>query len=198
MDVTKDSLITALRRVGVLGAVNAGYFDHLFQDSETPQPMSTGFGWFNYANSKPTQVIPGGVWTTIENDSLGTVTNTNYPPFGITRMLDVPTGRILFDELKVGDEIYIRHIVNVIPFTNNTTYAFSHYVGSGVQLRRLPIGEQTLLNAGGGVPTGLVVIDTHLYISDENSRMGGMLPQVFVSNEATIEYAGCYISVTKR
>lgn len=199
MDMTRQGLVVALRRVGLIASVEEGWFDKLVDGGgENPNPTIGSFGWFNYANSIPNQEIPGGVWTTLQNDMKGTVTSTKFPPKGVTRMLDTQTGRILFDELSVGDELYLRHTINIIPKTNSTSYNLSHQIGSGAQMRRLPLGERTNLNEGGGVATGQVVIDTHMYISDENARLAGMLPQIYVSNPSIIEYSGCYISVTRR
>lgn len=156
------------------------------------------FGWFNYNNSNRMQIIPGGVWTTIANDALGTDTITEYNPPGVDSMLDPTTGRILLDDLVAGDEVYIRHTINVIPFSNGTSYSFSQYFGTEPGAYRLPIGIPASLNEGGGIPTGTFLLDTHFFIKDENSRVGGMLPQVLVSNESMIEYTGCYISVNRR
>lgn len=156
------------------------------------------FGWFNYDNGIASQIIPGGQWTTIQNDTLGPNTYTNFPPDLVTRMIDPATGKILLDELDVGDEVYIRHTINVIPSTNLTSYSFSQLFGEGPGQYRLPIGMPTTLNDGGAVPTGDFLFDTHFFILDENSRVNGMLPQILVSNETEIRYTGCYISVTRR
>lgn len=156
------------------------------------------FGWFNYNNSNNTQVVPADVWTTLANDSLGDATYTNFPPDEVSRMLDPTTGRILLDELDVGDEVYIRHTINLMPKANTTAYSFSHYFGNDPGSFRLPIGMSSVLDEGAGTPTGDFVLDTHFFILDDNSRLNGMLPQVLVSNETEVIYKGCYISVTRR
>lgn len=156
------------------------------------------FGWFNYNNSIPSQQIPGGVWTTIQNDTLGIETNDLYSPSDIERMLDPVTGRVLLDQLQVGDEVYIRHTLNIVSNSNNTAYSLSHFFGSGADSYRLPIGVPTTLDEGAGIPTGVFLIDTHFFIKDENSKLNGMLPQIFVSNDSTLNYTGCYISVNRR
>jgi hypothetical protein len=238
-NVTKDSLLTALRTVGVLGSVEAGYFDHLFQP-EAPvgvslkyQYSSNGvtdwtdiikpgdrywrwsadggatyspenvrfrtdnFGWFAYSNLDRPQELTGGQWTTIENDGAGPTTGS-MPPMGVTRMLDVSTGRVLLDELSDGDEVYMRHVINMIPKTNGLQFQFRHSFGSEAQRVNLPAGSRVVLNEGGGVPTQDFLLDTHFYIDNEDTRLSGMMPQVYVSNDAIIEYTGCYISVTRR
>jgi hypothetical protein len=193
MIVTKDSLVTALRRVGVLGAVNAGYFDHLFEADGTAKKV----GWFSYDNLNETQDIPPNVWTTIMNDGAGSGTNTQYAPTGVTRMLDTNTGRILLDQLQLGDEVYIRHIINVIPNVNNLKYTISHFFGDGPQSERLPLGPQTLLMAGAGAATEQYLLDTHFFMDRENTRQFGVVPQIFTTGPLTIQYTGCYISIIR-
>lgn len=156
------------------------------------------FGWFNYDNLNKTQTVPANVWTTLANDAAGPNTYTNFPPDEVSRMLDPATGRILLDELDVGDEVYIRHTINLIPKANSTSYSFSQFFGNDPGSYRLPIGMSSLLDDGAGTPTGDFVLDTHFFILDENSRLNGMLPQVLVSNETEVKYTGCYISVTRR
>lgn len=156
------------------------------------------FGWFNYDNANRSQIVQPGVWTTLQNDTLGVNTYTNFPPDEVTRMIDPATGRILLDELDVGDEVYIRHTINLIPQANTTSYSFSQYFGEGAGAFRLPIGMPATLDEGAGVPTGDFLLDTHFYILDDNSRLNGMLPQVLVSNVTEVRYTGCYISVTRR
>lgn len=243
--VTKDSLLTALQRVGMLGAVRDGMFDTLFEKSAagvpvvfeystdgstpwsrtlnplthqfwrwsvdggynfsnsvrfTPEKQGIKVGWLSYENQNIQQVIPGGVWTTLKNDGAGaSTTGARFAPDGVTRMLETSTGRILFDQLSAGDEVYIRHVVNVTPDTNNVHYQFSHFFGQAdVGSDRVPAGVRTLLNEGAGVPTNQFLLDSHLFITDQRVVQEGMMPQVFVSNQLTIEYTGCYISVTRR
>ena len=165
----------------------------------TPLDMdATKFGWFNYDNSVASQLIPAETWTTLQNDALGIETITAYSPADIDSMLDTATGRILLEDLQVGDEVYIRHTINVTPMANNTTYSFSHLFGSGLQSYRLPIGVPSTLNEGGGVPTGTFLVDTHFFVKDNNSRLGGMLPQIYVTGDSMVNYTGCYLSVNRR
>lgn len=165
---------------------------------QTPDPSTSKFGWFNYNNSQQFQSIPGGVWTTLQNDAQGIETVTTYSPPDIDSMLDTLTGRVLLADLQIGDEVYIRHTINVIPMTNGTSYSFSHLFGTDASTYRLPIGVPTTLDDGGGVPTGTFLVDTHFFVKDANSQLGGMLPQILVSNDAMVTYTGCYISVNRR
>lgn len=164
----------------------------------TSMPSGDNFGWFNYNNTIPSQVIPADQWTTIQNNAMGVETYTQFSPTDVDSMLDPLTGRVLLSGLKVGDEVFIRHTINVVPYTNNTTYSFSHLFGSGPASYRLPIGVSTILDEGAGVPTGDFLVDTHFFIKNEDARLSGMLPQVLVTGESVINYTGCYISVNRR
>lgn len=242
--VTRETLLTTLQRVGMLGAVSNGYFDALFAAaavgtplvieysvngtsgwSRTLNPLTHEFwrwstdggatytpngirfkpgaeaikvGWLSYDNSNRMQAIPANQWTTLKNDGAGPgTTGARFAPDGVTRMLEASTGRILLDQLASGDEVYIRHVVNVIPDTNNLHYQFSHYFGDGIG-DRVPSGVRTTLSEGGGVPTNDFLLDSHLFVTDQRVVQEGFMPQVFVSGSATVEYAGCYISVTRR
>lgn len=251
MIVTRDALVVALRRVGLIASVEEGWFDKLIGEGPTPTgdgliiqysadgstgwslildpvthsfwrwstdggvsfspdgirfkaeekpvtPIMDNFGWFNYDNGIKSQVIPTKVWTTLMNDGAGPFTNELYKPAGLTEMLDRSTGKIILSELSNGDEVYIRYVLNVIPKTNNTQYSVSHLFGSGSQIARLPVGRRITLTEGAGVPTQQFLLDSHFFIDNDITRQAGMSPQIFVSNESTVEFTSCYLSITRR
>lgn len=244
VDVTRSTLLTALRRVGLIGAVEDGYLDGLFNGQTNPNATLTiqysedgqnnwttslnpvthsfwrwstdngvsfspngirfkpevvdNFGWYNYDNSMPLQRIQPTTWTTLMNNGLGPLTNKAYKPSGMSEVLDVTTGHVLFDELKSGDELYIRYFLNVIPLTSNTTYQLGHLFGSGVTEIRTPVGRKIELNGGAGVPTGQLQLDSHFFIDNEAIRLVGMSPQIYTSAPADLELFSTYISITRR
>lgn len=158
----------------------------------------TSFGWYDYNNSLPAQSISKNTWTTLLNDGEGLYTNKGYPPHAVGEMLDPLTGRILFDDLDPGDEVYIRHTLSVKPNANGVTYFVRHLLGEGAGQYSLPIGRPTKLEQGGGTPTGDFVVDTRIYIGDNNTLIGGAVPQIQLSGTAEVTYKGAYISVTRR
>lgn len=196
MSVSRDQLATYFSRVGSgWGITSTGVLDSLLEPGIAQGNPDT-FGWFSYANTMPTQTIPGNVWTTIMNDGAGPISDARFHPDGVTRMLDPATGLILLDELADGDEVYIRHIVNLIPLSNLVQYNFSHYFPG--DLTRIPASTRTTLSEGGGVPTQRFLLDTHVFMDNIVTRTNGMQPQVYVSAPSVIEYSGCYISVSRR
>lgn len=169
-----------------------------FKAEEKANPVMDNFGWYNYDNGIKSQVVPTKVWTTLMNDGAGPFTNELYKPSGLTEMLDRSTGKIILSELSKGDEVYIRYVLNVIPKTNNTQYSVSHLFGTGPTLARIPVGRRITLTEGAGVPTQQFLLDSHFFIDNDNTIQAGMHPQIFVSNEATVEFTSCYLSITRR
>lgn len=165
---------------------------------EVTGPVVERFGWWNYENILPAQDVPADEWTTLMNDGLGPGTNTLFKPSDLGSILDPLTGHILLDSLKVGDEIYIRHQINVTPSTGYAECSFGHRFGSGGMQTRVPTGQKIILDGGAGVDTDFFLLDAHFFIRDEDERISGMYPQVFMSSPATIDYRGCYISVNRR
>lgn len=248
MIVTRDNLMVALRRVGLIASVQDGYFDKLLGSSDTPSgqglviqysetgvgdwslildptkhafwrwstdggvsfspdsirfkpevsPSADMFGWFNYSNTIAQQTIPANTWTTLMNTGAGSRTDSKFKPNGIDTMLDGVTGNILLDQLRDGDEVYIRYVLNVIPKSNNTQYRVSHLFGEGAQEDRRPVGQRVNLNEGAGVPTQQFLLDSHFYVDTAQIRQAGLRPQIFATNELLVEYQDCYISVTRR
>lgn len=193
--MTRDELYKAISSNGLLNSIRNGAMDGALGQSGGGGVEK--FGWWNYENSGPDQSIPAGVWTTITNNALGPLTNTSFKPSDMGDILDPATGRIKTEELKSGDEIYVRHLINITPMSGTAECAFSHLSGLQGQIR-IPTGTKMWLNEGAGVPTDFFLLDAHFYIKDEDERLSGMYPQVYMSNNATLEYKGCYISVNRR
>lgn len=156
------------------------------------------FGWWNYSNTLPAQDIPALTWTTLMNNGEGPETDIRHRPEGTNTILDVASGKYILDDLKMGDELYVRHQINVIPGTSAFECSFGHRFGSGTAEVRVPTGQKMFLNGGAGVPTGFFLLDSHFYISDNEERLAGMYPQIYASNSAQIEYSSCYVSVIRR
>lgn len=165
----------------------------------TPAPsMDNGIGFFNYQNAGPVQRVEANTWTTMQNNAAGIFTELRYAPIGVDRMLDPATGRILLDDLMPGDQVYIRQTLNIVPFMNGMSILFRNFVGQAGQQYSAPFGPSISLDAGAGTPTGLFVIDGQFYIRDENTRIGGLLPQIQSDGTCEVEYSGVYISVMRR
>lgn len=164
-----------------------------------PAPSGdNGIGFFNYQNDGAPLVIGPNAWATFQNNAAGLFTETRYAPTGVDSMLDIMSGRILLDDLMPGDQVYIRHTLNITPYVNGLNVLFRNFVGQTGQQYSVPFGPSISLDAGAGTPTGLFVVDGQFYIRDENTRIGGLLPQIKADGNCEIDYSGVYISVMRR
>jgi len=165
------------------------------------------FGFMDYNNTA--DVIPpvANVWQKITNNGLGANTLKTYKPIGVTELLNTEfdlvlpgpdNGRLLFSELSLGDQVTIRHTLSITPNSNGQTFQLRHLVGQAGQQYSLPMGVPIKMEQGGGTPTGDFTVEATIYIGDENTRLGGAIPQIKVSGQSTIDYKGVYIGVIKR
>ena len=165
------------------------------------------FGFIDYNNTLAPVVPVAGDWTKLTNNGLGASTLKTYKPIGVSELLNtdltggLPTddnGRVLFGELSLGDQVTIRHTLNITPNSNGQTFQLRHIVGQAGQQYSLPMGVPIKLKSGGGTPTGDFTVESTIYIGDENTKLGGAIPQILISGSASINYKGIYISVIKR
>lgn len=165
------------------------------------------FGFMDYNNSAAQAPPSAGVWTKLTNDGAGGNTLKTYKPTGATELVDttydlgLPTannGRLLFAELSLGDQVTIRHTLNITPNSNGQTFQMRHLVGQAGSEYSLPTGIPIKMKQGGGQSTGDFTTEATIYIGDENTRLGGALPQIKLSGSATVVNKGVYISVIKR
>ena len=165
------------------------------------------FGFMDYNNTLAQAQPTINTWTKLTNNGLGANTLKTYKPIGATELVNtdmagaVPAadnGRLLFSELSLGDQVTIRHTLNITPNSNGQTFQLRHLVGQTGQQYSLPMGVPIKMENGGGVTTGDFTVEATIYIGDENTRLGGAIPQILLSGNATIDYKGVYVSVIKR
>lgn len=154
-------------------------------------------GWIDYNDTTGDVVISADTWTTIPNNGLGAFTNKNYPPHGVTDLMDVATGAIDPTELSLGDFILIRNDFTVTPQTNNTALDFRYTLGNGGGAYSL---EQQLgrLDRGAGVGYRFSLRIDSIYMGDTNTRDNPIGLQVKCSGVATLNNAGSVIEVIKQ
>ena len=156
-------------------------------------------GWADYADSSASDVfVDAGEWYEPENDGLGSATNTQYLPFGVDRLMSTPDGGIDLTGLSIGDEIEVRHTLEVKPFSNGKYVTMRHALGAIDSETYLYIGFPQKMEQGGWTSTGNVVVTGRFYIGSETTRTNKVRFQVKVDGNSKISYKGCYISVIKR
>ena len=154
-------------------------------------------GFMDYNDTTGSVAVPADTWTTIPNNGLGSFTNKNYPPHGVTDLMDVSTGEIDPTELELGDVLWIRNDFTITPQINNTSLDFRYVLGSGG-------GEYTLeqqlgrLDRGAGVGYRFSLRIDEIYMGDANTRDNLITLQVKCSGASTLVNAGSVITVGKR
>ena len=163
-----------------------------------PPPSEIGFA--DYADTSTQtikQSIPAGVWTTLQNDGLGsTSTGDTYLPNGVTSLYNGTTNRLDFTDLEVGAQLRLRYDLRITPSVNNTSVAirinfvtdtFSFALSS--QLPRLDAG------AGLEYPEAN---DISFYIGSTEVQQGYAEVQLFCDNQADVTVNGYYKALGQR
>lgn len=124
-------LLLANKMVATNEAGTALVFKDLPAD---PVNYLNSIGFFDY-NDLATQTTPISVVantdTKLTNDTLGTYTNINYPPYGVSSLWDTATSRFNFSQLSIGDTIDVRVHLQVTTTTSNQTYKIGAKFGIG-------------------------------------------------------------------
>ena len=160
--------------------------------------VQNGFADYNDTSTSTTPVdLVSNVWTDIPNDGAGAFTNTTYLPTDTTRLMDTATGEFLFDELSLGDTVYIRNDFTVTPATNNQLLKLRYTLGAGAGTYTL---ETTIgrLDSGSGVGYRFSLVPFFIYIGDLNTKDNPVKLQLKTTGNATIVNAGSAVGVTKR
>lgn len=165
----------------------------------TPSPGESvkRTGYFDYQNTGPVQKTVSTVWTTLLNTGEGPLTQKGFAPPGVSNMLDKATGRILLNELSIGDQVDIQYTINAMGYSNGVDVVFRHLAGATDNQYELPLGNAIRMQSGAGVMTGLVSVNGTVLVRDENTRINGLLPQVKTAGVADITYLSAYIRVTR-
>lgn len=154
-------------------------------------------GFIDYNDTTGAFSITADTWTDLPNDGLGAFTNKNYPPTGVTELMDTSTGYIDVTELDLGDNIFIRNDYTINPNTNNAQLRFRYELGNGGGLYTLEkiIGR---LDSGSGQDYRFSLTPDLIYMGDTNTRDNPIKLQIYCTSNATVTNAGTVITVVKR
>lgn len=195
------------------GIVSGGQFDgqtlpYFVSQIHPYQKVSLAtFGFMDYNNTLAQIPPAANTWTKLTNNGAGANTLKTYKPIGVNELVNTDmngplpaatNGRLLFSELSLGDQVTIRHTLSITPNSNGQTFQLRHLVGQSGQEYSLPMGVPIKMEQGGGQSTGDFTVEATIYIGDENTRLGGALPQILLNGNAAVDYKGVYVSVIKR
>jgi hypothetical protein len=133
----------------------------------------------------------------LPNDGLGAFTNKNFPPSGVTELMDTSTGYIDPTELALGDTILVRNDFIVIPSGNRALLSFRYELGSGLGTYSL---EKIInrLDSGAGIPYRESLSPDLIYMGDANTRDNPIKIQIKLSKSGTLVNNGTVIQLVKR
>lgn len=166
--------------------------------SITGGKVYNGFADYNDTATTATPIaLSNGVWTTITNDGLGTATNLNYLPSGVTSLMDTTTGKLDFSELSLGDTVLIRNDYTIDQDQNNSLLEFRYTLGTGAGAYTLE-KKVARLDSGTSQLYRFSLKADLIYMGDENTRDNPVTMQVRLDASGTLVNSGSAISVIKR
>ena len=160
-------------------------------------PFDNGFIDHNDTSTTASPlVLLADTWTTIPNDGLGAFTNKNYPPKGVSELMDNSTGAIDPTQLALGDDFITRNDFRVSPNVNNALLKFRYQLGAGANTYAL---ETNLgrLDDGSGKYYPFSLTTDYIYMGDLNTLNNPIKLQVNLSTDGTLINAGSVIKVFK-
>jgi hypothetical protein len=162
--------------------------------------VSAHHGFFDYndtSTSTSSISLLADVWANVPNDGLGTFTNLDYIPTGMTKLMDTSNGSLDFTELTLGSDVLIRIDFNVTPQTNNALLESRYVLGTGAGLYSLPIVSRRL-DSGAGIPYSSEKGSFYIYMGDTNTLDNPGTLQVKLSTGGTLVNNGLAIKVYKK
>lgn len=150
-----------------------------------------GFEYYSDSNlaSNPLTLL-GDEWTNVTNDGQSSSTNTSCLPAGVTRIWDVSSNQIKFDELDVKDTINFRLGFAVTPTVNETSMAVRIFwtalnEDGTVAFTFSQQPTNILLEDGAGTVHDRIAI-IPVYVGDEVSKRGYGKIQLNPNTECTL------------
>lgn len=167
-----------------------------FVDYKALNASHVGFVDYNNSSGASNQTLTANTWATLLNDGAGAFSQETYAPRNVADMLDTSTGRLKFEQLEKGDQVFIRYEFIVTPNTANQQLEFRSLVGEvGSQYPLGFFSSEMKQNAGSPTPTLNVL--TWIYVGDDNTLNGGCFPQLRTTGPSSVRYNGCAISIIK-
>lgn len=155
-------------------------------------------GYFDY-NDLATATTPLNYTTgllQLTNDTLGTFTNTNFPPYGVTNVWDSTTNTFNFSELSIGDEVILRVHISITTSGANQISGLRLLFGEGTANEfTLPI-DINIEHRTAGLHD--IVKEISFYIGNEDWRITPVKLQFNSSASATVKVFGWHPYIIRR
>ena len=154
-----------------------------------------GLGFIDYNSTNAAFSVTSDTWTTVENNGLGASTNKTYTLPSAPEVMD-SQGRIIFDNLSLGDSLVVRTDISVTPTVNGAAIDYRWQLGTGGGLYTLPSFLGTLAN-GAGVAVRFLFM-SYIYAGDSNTYDNPVELQIHSSEACTVNNSGSAIQILQK
>ena len=151
-------------------------------------------GVIDYNDTSPDVALAANTWTDIPNNGLGQFSNDKYSVDFVNNLLDPATGYLDFDELQLGDSVYIRIDFAVAPNINNALLECRYVLGEGANEYPLDVFSKRC-DKGAGVMHSSDKFLFSVYMGDINTYEGPAKLQAKLSSAGTLSNAGVAIEI---
>jgi len=164
---------------------------------EIGEVLNGGFVDYNDAATQttPISVIGGAAPVTLTNDSLGTFTNKNFLPTGITDIFNSTTNQFDWTQLNNGDMVDIRLDLLVTTTSPNQSVDVSLVMAAG------EAGEYPILFSTSSYKT----VREHpvnrfngVYMGDDFTRLNAAEFRISSDSNCTVKVNGWYCKIIRR
>lgn len=153
-------------------------------------------GFIDYNDSGSTVSLAAGVWVDISNDGAGAFSNDDYPPPGISDLMDTSDGSVDFTQTDLGDWVIIRQHCDVTPQINGGEVEVRIQLGTGLAAYSLPVHKELMFSGAGR--SYVVKGSGQVYMGDLNTKDNPGVLQIKSSVPASMVNVGAVIQVIKR
>mgnify|MGYP003675768332 FL=1 len=155
-----------------------------------------GLGFMDYNSTDAEFAVAANVWTTVENNGLGSSTNKGFSLSSVPEVMD-SVGRVVFDSLALGDALLVRTDLTVTASVNGASLEYRWVLGEDPGgLYTLPSFLGTLAN-GAGVPVRFI-FSSYVYAGDLNTYNNPVELQVRSSEVCVVNNAGSAIQLFRK
>lgn len=170
-------IYTYIGNVGY-GSLRGGYAD--YSDSTT--------------SGTPIDVAASSGYVTMTNDSLGPFTNTTELPTGVSKLYEPSTNSLYFNDLSIGDVVFVRVDIDVITSTNNTAISLDLFLGSGGSSYKLNFENTNYKSSG----THKISKCLPIYMGDANTKDNHAIFKMDTDTDCDVTVNGWWIMAMMR
>lgn len=155
-------------------------------------------GYGDYSDSttsgSPIAIAASAGYVTLTNDGVGSYTNTDNLPFGVTRLYNSSTNSIDLSQLNIGDQVIIRIDIDIVVATNNTGVSVDAFLGGGGGTYSLNFGNRNFKTPA----TYKMCEHMMVHLGDSNTKDNPVFIKIDTDTDCSVVVNGWYISAIMR